>query len=526
MNHLALYRKFRPKNFDEIIGQDHIVRVLKNQIESKEVSHAYLFCGSRGTGKTSMARIFALSINCENPKNGSPCYECEACKALQNQSNLDILEIDAASNNRVDEIRDLREKVKYTPINGKYKVYIIDEVHMLTESAFNALLKTLEEPPAHAVFILATTEVHKLPSTILSRVMRFDVKLVSQEKLAKHLTGVFKNLGVKAEKEAINLIAAAGEGSVRDMLSIADMCYSYCGKEITYENVLSVLGISNKEILIDLSDAILNSNSKQILELTEKLAISGKNFSVIAKDLTTHLRDLLVIKNLKDANNVLNLPEKTFEKMQKQTSNIQETDVLVVMKNLSSIESNLKYAVNPRILFETMALSAVMENKVSNAGLAGRIDALEKVLASGNLPEKKTKLESNGAKPAVINKKVETVEKTAPKKAENLQSSEEAKIIWAKILLKLKEIDTSVYVMCSDALEVFLQEDTIVLNIKEKTLKERLELKGNNDIIQNVLKQLGLNYKIKFNLLEEKSINKQDIESILKDKFKDKLKIV
>ena len=238
--YLALYRKFRPNTFDEVIGQDHIIKTLKNQIEMKQISHAYLFCGSRGTGKTSVAKIFAKAVNCQNPQNGSPCFECEVCKNLQNSNNIDIIEIDAASNNRVDEIRDLRDKVKYPPIYGKYKVYIIDEVHMLTDSAFNALLKTLEEPPKHIIFILATTEPQKLPATILSRVLRFDFKLVGQQKLEDLIKNIFKKSNISFDNESISLIAKSGNGSVRDALSIADMCSSFSNNNIKYNDVLAV----------------------------------------------------------------------------------------------------------------------------------------------------------------------------------------------------------------------------------------------------------------------------------------------
>ena len=262
--YLALYRKYRPRTFEEVIGQDHIVKTLVNQIKLDKISHAYLFCGSRGTGKTSTAKIFAKAINCLNSKTGSPCLECENCKTLDG-TNIDVLEIDAASNNGVDEIRDLREKVKYPPVVGKFKVYIIDEVHMLSTSAFNALLKTLEEPPAHTVFVLATTEVHKLPATILSRCLRFDFKLVSLEELSALLRKILTEENVKFDEQAINIIARAGEGSVRDTLSIADRCVSFAGDELTYQKVLSVLGVSEREVLIETTDKIIQKNVGEAL---------------------------------------------------------------------------------------------------------------------------------------------------------------------------------------------------------------------------------------------------------------------
>ncbi|MBR4998830.1 MAG: DNA polymerase III subunit gamma/tau, partial [Clostridia bacterium] len=246
MMNLALYREFRPKNFDDVVGQDFIVKTLKNQIKTDKLTHAYLFCGPRGTGKTSTAKIFAKAVNCTHSYEGNPCGMCAECVAL-NEANTDIVEIDAASNNRVEEIRDLREKVQFSPLIGKYKVYIVDEVHMLTESAFNALLKTLEEPPKHVIFILATTEIHKLPATILSRCARFDFKLLPINTLIEHLKNVFNKKGITCDEKSLHLIAKAGEGSVRDMLSIADSVASFCDYAITVEKTENVIGISGKD---------------------------------------------------------------------------------------------------------------------------------------------------------------------------------------------------------------------------------------------------------------------------------------
>ena len=299
--HQALYRKYRPKTFEEVIGQEHITQTLINQISTGTISHAYLFTGTRGTGKTSTAKIFAKAINCENNKNGSPCLKCEVCESLNNSSNLDILEIDAASNNRVDEIRDLREKIKYPPVNAKYKVYIIDEVHMLTDSSYNALLKTLEEPPKHAIFILATTEVHKIPQTILSRCMRFDFRLVSIENLVKVLRKIFNESNIKYEEEALYLIAQKGEGSVRDTLSLADLCASFSKNNVTYESVLESLGSTNIDKLIAISNALSDNCGDELLTTLNELFNMGKNLSLLCKELTDFFKNLLTIKTVKNA---------------------------------------------------------------------------------------------------------------------------------------------------------------------------------------------------------------------------------
>lgn len=373
--YLALYRKYRPRTFDEVIGQDHIITTLKNQIKLDKISHAYLFTGSRGTGKTTTAKIFAKAINCTNSSDGSPCLECETCKALD-KTNIDVLEIDAASNNGVDEIRDLREKVKYPPVVGKYKVYIIDEVHMLSTSAFNALLKTLEEPPAHTVFILATTEVHKLPATILSRCIRFDFKLVSVEDLSAILRKILKEEGVTFDEQAISVIARAGEGSVRDTLSIADRCVSYSGNNLTYQKVVEVLGISEKETLIALSDLILKKDVGSALVELDKVLSSGKSPLVFASNLISYFRDLLLIYSLGDkAREIVVVKDDIYEKMKGQATAENYGELVNAIEILSSVEQELRYSTLPRLVLETAIIKTT-----SNLSLEQRVSALEEKL--------------------------------------------------------------------------------------------------------------------------------------------------
>ncbi|MDE6667249.1 MAG: DNA polymerase III subunit gamma/tau, partial [Clostridia bacterium] len=311
--YLAFYRTFRPTSFDEVVRQEHIVRILKNQIESDKVGHAYLFCGPRGTGKTTLAKIFARAINCENPVNASPCGKCAACRALADGSNLDVSEIDAASNNGVDEMRDLREKVQYPPVAGKYKVYIIDEVHMLTQSAFNAVLKTLEEPPRHAVFILATTEPQKIPATILSRCMRFDFKLIPQHDLEELIKSVFKKTGKEYEDAAVSAIARAGAGSARDSLSIADMCASYSHGKLTYNDVNAVLGSAEWAKVAHICGCILNEDASAALSAVEEILATGKGVGVLIKDMLSFLNDCTIVKVCKTAREIVNLPDETYK---------------------------------------------------------------------------------------------------------------------------------------------------------------------------------------------------------------------
>lgn len=381
MSYLALYRAFRPKTFDEIIGQEHIVRTLVNQIKTDKVGHAYLFCGARGTGKTTAAKVFARAINCLSPVNGSPCGECEVCKKLENSTNLDVLEMDAASNNKVENVRDIRDKIQYPPVAGRYKVYIIDEVHMLTTEAFNALLKTLEEPPAHAVFILATTEVHKLPATILSRCLRFDFKLIPTATIASLISGIYDKIGKKYTAEAINAIAAAGEGSVRDALSIADVCVSFSDQTLSYDDVIEVLGTSDRKKIEVLVSEIIDGNTGGILSAVDELCMHGKSVSVLNRDLCSAIRDLLVIKTCKEPRAILGLPQDKFNELKALAEKSDVHALLRYLELFSAVETELKYSTHPRIVFETAAVKAGMPSADYNIdALLARISALEKTL--------------------------------------------------------------------------------------------------------------------------------------------------
>ncbi len=392
MAHLSLYRRFRPDTFDKIVRQEHVVRVLTNQIKSGSVGHAYLFTGPRGTGKTSVARIFARAVNCEHPKDGSPCGVCPTCKALASGS-LDITEIDAASNNGVAEMRDLREKVQYPPVSGKYKVYIVDEVHMLTDSAFNALLKTLEEPPAHAIFILATTEPHKLPATILSRCMRLDFKLIPETDLEEHLKRILGEIGKEYEPEAVAAIARAGAGSDRDMLSVAEMCIAY-GDKLTYADVVKALGAADFRGTCAFVGALLRSDAGEAILTVERLLAEGKSASVLCRDLIEMLGRVSVAKTCRDAERILSLPSELFALVKELADNADGRAILRATEQFSRTETELRFASSPRILLEAAVIRTACPSTESDvdaltvriAGLERRIEELTERLSRTGAP--------------------------------------------------------------------------------------------------------------------------------------------
>ena len=380
MSQVSLYRKYRPQTFEDVIGQDHIVKTLISQIKNNNIGHAYLFSGTRGVGKTSVAKIFAKAINCTNPTpNFSPCLNCPSCIENSKSSGVNVIEIDAASNNGVDNIRDLKEKIQFAPASGKYKVYIIDEVHMLSTSAFNALLKTLEEPPPYAIFILATTEIHKIPATILSRCTKFEFKIVGLDDLAKKLKYIFNQENIIADDNTIMAICKAGEGSVRDTLSIADMLSGYTEKHITYEKFLECMGTMSADFIYSLIKDINDKNVPGILMAVKNVYEGGKNIEMLFKNMMEFYRNTLIVKTVSDYKNVLRLPEDNISMLEKTSKQISDKKILDNLLKLSGASSELKYSINQRLLAETTFINMALYEEIK--GMPDIDGIIEKKLA-------------------------------------------------------------------------------------------------------------------------------------------------
>ena len=370
MSYTALYRKFRPAEFEDVKGQDHIITTLKNQIKADRIGHAYLFCGTRGTGKTTVAKIFAKAVNCEHPVDGSPCGECTMCKNIAAGTSMNVIEIDAASNNGVDNIREIREEVSYRPTEGRYKVYIIDEVHMLSIGAFNALLKTLEEPPEYVIFILATTEAHKIPITILSRCQRYDFKRITIDTIAARLDELMKKEQVEVEEKAIRYIAKAADGSMRDALSLLDQCIAfYLGQKLTYDHVLEVLGAVDTDVFSRLLRQIISQDV-------------GKQ---LAADFTWYLRNLLLVKTSDNMEDVLDVSTENLAQLKEEAQMIESGVLLRYIRIFSELTNQLKYATQKRVLLEVTLIKLCKPQMESTKdSLLDRIRALEKQVEEGS----------------------------------------------------------------------------------------------------------------------------------------------
>ena len=388
MSYTALYRKWRPTSFEEVRGQDHIVKTLKNQINSGRIGHAYLFCGTRGTGKTSIAKIFARAVNCEHPVDGSPCGECSMCRQIAEGASLNVVEIDAASNNGVENIRDIREQVQYPPTDGRYRVYIIDEVHMLSIGAFNALLKTLEEPPSYVIFILATTEVHKIPITILSRCQRYDFKRISIDTIAGRLAELTQAEQIDVDDRALRYVARAADGSMRDALSLLDQCVAFhFGEKLTYDNVLEVLGAVDNRVFSKLFQAVLASDTKACIREIEEMIIQGRDLSQLVNDFVWYMRNLLIAKTTDEPGDMLDMSEENLAVLKEEAAGVDTETLMRYIRIFSELSGQLRYASQKRILVEIAFIKLTTPSMEQNLdSILQRITLLEQKIQE--MPDK------------------------------------------------------------------------------------------------------------------------------------------
>ena len=450
MAYRALYREWRPKDFSHVVGQNAIIGTLRNQVISKRIAHAYLFCGSRGTGKTSTAKILAKAINCLHPENGDPCGKCENCLRVEQEETLDVIEIDAASNNGVDEIRNLRDTVKYPPQYGSYKVYIIDEVHMLSPAAFNALLKTLEEPPAHIVFILATTEPQKLPETILSRCQRFDFGRIPVTEIAGRLKEASEQCGAQVTDGALMMIARAADGGMRDALSILDMCLGYCEK-VDEALVRSILGTSDSSFLFEYCDAISEKNAGRIFHLTDRLMREGKDPAVFAKDVCRHVRALLIAKTSPD--DVIRVMDITAEEASeyiRQSKKITLTRLMKILDLYMALESDMRYASTPRIALENAGIKCCIRLEDSDSqAISDRITELENAFENLRQRIENTELSNVNTGHEKVDRKGKSIQNVAERKPSDPvgQKKHDAAdpSVWNEVLSRLRTIDITAW---------------------------------------------------------------------------------
>ncbi len=437
MSYQALYRRFRPDNFEEVKGQDHIVTTLKNQIRAGHVGHAYLFCGTRGTGKTTVAKIFARAVNCETPGENGPCGKCGMCQAIAAGNSMNVVEMDAASNNKVDDIRQVIEEVQYSPAQGRYKVYIIDEVHMLTTSAFNALLKTLEEPPSYLIFILATTEVHKIPMTILSRCQRYDFKRISVETIAGRLRELLDQEGIPAEDRALTYIAKLADGALRDGLSLLEQCISfYFGEELTYEKVLKVLGTVDNEVYASFTGALAAGNVAEMMQIIDRIISAGKDLGRFCDELIWYMRNLMIVKSTEHPEEIIDMSQENLDTLNGTAKELELEMIFRYIRILSEVENQMKYSDQKRVLFE-VALIRLSQPEMERdyESIVNRIHNIEEKLKNGFAAaptQRKLEQPSDNAVEEVLQEKI--VESAVPGEVKSLAGN------WHQVLNQLDPV--------------------------------------------------------------------------------------
>lgn len=531
MAYTALYREWRPKTFYDVVGQEHITTTLKNQILNNRIAHAYLFCGTRGTGKTSTAKVFAKALNCLNLQDGEPCNECEMCKKINEGLAIDVTELDAASNNGVDKIRDIIDDVKYPPQEARFKVYIMDEVHMLSAGAVNAFLKTLEEPPSNVIFILATTDPQKLPITILSRCQRFDFKRISNSDITDRLRKIVTEQGVLADDKSLNLIARISDGAMRDSLSILDQAISMGNGNVQYDTLIGMLGLVTNEHLFNLTNAIIQRSVERAIGVIEDVVFSGKDIYLFIKDLVSHYRNLLMAKVTNNPEEVLDMSEENISLIKEQSARLRAEEIMRCIRILQEAEGNAKLSKQARLYLELAIIKMCkIEYDTSNEVILSRLNKLEENLKSGNIKvvaAEGVKTEIEKTKQAVANK---TVNRQVNINTQNIQggnsnstlSINDVQKAWKDILDRFKarramiiyaSILTGRPVACSNGIV------TIQFDSDYKLSKDRLDKPEYKSVINDIFSEV-LREEIKVNfIVEEENKSGKSTEDILVETF-------
>jgi DNA polymerase-3 subunit gamma/tau len=528
MTYLVMARKYRPQTFEEVVGQSHVTTTLKHAIQANRISHAYLFTGPRGTGKTTVARILAKALNCKEGPTAHPCNKCDSCKEITIGRSLDVGEIDGASNNSVDDIRTLRENIRYVPTQQKYKVYIIDEVHMLSDSAFNALLKTLEEPPAHAIFVFATTEPHKVPQTVLSRCQRFDFRRIPTTDLVETIQNIAQKEKVEITKEAAYLLARRADGSLRDVLSLLDQVVAYGGEDqeaegkkkgITPELVSETLGLVGQDRLFEITDAIAQRDSVKGISILDQLMDSGIDLPEFVNSLIQHLRNLLVGKVAGDSTVLFDLSENYIQKYKEKSGDFSETDLLRMIKAVAELNQNLKRTSDPRILLEMTLMKLLkMESSVNLEEVLSKLDLLKGCNPSPTGSGGPIMNRSSSGRPSESAKQAGSVEKeheSAPPAQEDSYSTkteqlsvDEIRRGWNQVLGKVKKTKLSLWSLLKEGEVLNLADDTLTIEFHNgRTFhKKQSERRENSDLIQKALGDVFSHpLRLKFELNEDKN---------------------
>ncbi len=502
MAYKALYREWRPKNFQEVIGQDHISITLQNAVEHGRIAHAYLFSGPRGTGKTSSAKVLAKALNCEHGPTPEPCNECDHCLRINNGSSMDVIEIDAASNRGIEDIRDLREKVKFAATEGRYKIYIIDEVHMLTPEAFNALLKTLEEPPDQVVFILATTEPHKIPATILSRVQRFDFKRISVPKIVGHLKTVVADFSQEVDEDALLLIARKADGGMRDALGLLDQCYS-TGEKLTVNKVVQVLGTLREEDIYFFCENLIEGDALALITRLNDLILEGKECAQIVREVVEHLRNLLLLQAAKDTRDLIHVTQETWDRILLQSKKISINRLSELITLFIKTEGEIKNSTQPRVTLEVTLIKACSGDKGStpqrgqSTEQTQRIEQTQSIKQSQSIEQ--TKQEPKGKKSKDKEKPTDR-KKTAAGQPQNSFSAIMEN--WETILDAVKKTSVSTHALLVEGSPIGVSNDVLAVGFKPKSTfhRDKVNQPENKKLVEQAVFSI-LGYPIGINCI-------------------------